>query len=623
MIRGVELEDFMSYEHAQVPFKPGLNVIIGPNGAGKSSILQAVSLVLGQSHTERARRLTDLIRWGKDEARVAVSVDNSVNGRKLFPQVRDEVVRIERVLRRDGNYYYVLNEKPVAKQEISEALHRVGINPDNLMIVMHQLMVVRFAAVSPQEKLRMLEEAIGLLQYRQEVLEALSRLRKASEEEKALATVLAASQDTYAYWAREYARYQEKLALESRLQALEAESSWANVGRREAGVRRLEERLVKAREQIADCESRFERASEGQRTAERLLAKLREERKSLSELRITHARDEARLANDLAWAARLAEKGLEWGQAIAGEAGEKLTRVKRQLVEAETHLETVEGEVDGAVEAVMNHRVDAEVLAFKRGIILEEAQRLEDELKAEREDLDALVAEAGKLGPRAAPRKLGEIQAEINLVKQGLKPVAHLSDEVVRVYEQHQRSFEQVRSQSQQLRENREKLRADLDTRAARWREVLDGVLRELSGEYAKLLKEADGTGSARLVHGTDIERAGLEITAGFKGQEPIALDTMAQSGGERSVALMAFLLALQQRITSPFRAIDEFDVHLDPRNRDLITGMIVRTAERLRDAGVQYVAITPGPVAPPKGVHVIVVQNIGSESRVARLADG
>ncbi|HEV8360879.1 MAG TPA: AAA family ATPase, partial [Candidatus Thermoplasmatota archaeon] len=72
MIRSVELEDFMSYEHALVPLQPGLNVIVGPNGAGKSSILHAIALVLGQSHTERARKLVDLIRWGKDEARISV-----------------------------------------------------------------------------------------------------------------------------------------------------------------------------------------------------------------------------------------------------------------------------------------------------------------------------------------------------------------------------------------------------------------------------------------------------------------------------------------------------------------------------------------------------------------------
>jgi len=31
----------------------------------------------------------------------------------------------------------------------------------------------------------------------------------------------------------------------------------------------------------------------------------------------------------------------------------------------------------------------------------------------------------------------------------------------------------------------------------------------------------------------------------------------------------MCFLLALQQRIRSPIRAIDEFEIHTDPKNRE------------------------------------------------------
>ncbi|MEM3841044.1 MAG: AAA family ATPase, partial [Candidatus Bathyarchaeia archaeon] len=82
LISEVILENFMSYEYARVPLKPGVNVVCGPNGAGKSSLLLAISVALGQSYTERSRKLSDLIRWGKDQARVTLILDNSKRGGK-------------------------------------------------------------------------------------------------------------------------------------------------------------------------------------------------------------------------------------------------------------------------------------------------------------------------------------------------------------------------------------------------------------------------------------------------------------------------------------------------------------------------------------------------------------
>jgi len=104
----------------------------------------------------------------------------------------------------------------------------------------------------------------------------------------------------------------------------------------------------------------------------------------------------------------------------------------------------------------------------------------------------------------------------------------------------------------------------------------------------------------------------------GFKGSKPTPLDSLTQSGGERSVALVAFLLALQQYITSPFRAIDEFDVHMDPKNREVISSLIVSSSKKMK--GEQYVAITPGQVSPDENAHVIVVQNISGSSIVSEL---
>jgi len=622
MIRGVELRDFMSYEEALVPLGRGLNLICGPNGSGKSSILLGISLVLGQAHTERSRRLADLVRRGKPEARVSLIVDNELDGRKLFPHRREDRVSVTRVLRANGSYYYLIEGQPVTKAEVREAFARLGIFPDNMLIIMHQLMVHRFASVPPEEKLRMLEEAVGLHGYRDDVLEALGRLREAGQEEKTLRAVLQSSEQSYEFWRREYDRYRRKVALEGRLRELEAELAWTRVAQGEASVARLRTRLDAAREDLASLESDVADADRRTDAAEKTWTALKAERGHLEADRLEAAKLEASTTAVLSWME-------EWERAVGGalpsslrEARQRsvgeIESARKSLEDLEARLAEVERALDAGLPGLIDGRVDSKVLRFRAKIVGEDIHRIEGQLRTDLEELQANTAEAERLGSRLTPRKAGDIHAETATVKAELAPLAHLTEEVERMYGQHLQSFEALRGRAEALAENRKVLEAELAKRADRWREVMEGLLGEVSSDFDHLLREAEGAGRVRLGSPGNIEKSGLEILAGFRGQDAVPLESFTQSGGERSIAMSAFLLALQRRIASPFRAIDEFDVHLDPHNRELVSKMIVASTAGLGET--QYIAITPGAVSPPKGVAVIVVQNVAGAAAVGRL---
>lgn len=83
----------------------------------------------------------------------------------------------------------------------------------------------------------------------------------------------------------------------------------------------------------------------------------------------------------------------------------------------------------------------------------------------------------------------------------------------------------------------------------------------------------------------------------------------------------MAFLLALQQHIQSPFRAVDEFDIHMDPRNREAIYQVFISAIEGNQD--FQQLIITPSPVvAVNKGIHIITVQNVRGSSEARTIEE-
>jgi chromosome segregation ATPase len=163
LISEVILENFMSYEYARIPFKPGVNVVCGPNGAGKSSILVGISLALGQSYTERSRKLSNLIRWGKDQARVTIVLDNSPRkGKRPVRKINKDQIFLTRGLRRDGKYWFELENRAATKVAVERMLAKFSVDPNNLLIVMHQNMTELFTVLSPQDKLTTVEEAVGL-----------------------------------------------------------------------------------------------------------------------------------------------------------------------------------------------------------------------------------------------------------------------------------------------------------------------------------------------------------------------------------------------------------------------------------------------------------------------------
>jgi len=169
-IKEIILENFMSYEYARIPLNQGLNLIVGPNGAGKSPILLAISVAFGQAYTERSRKLSDLIRRGKDIARVSLIFDNRVReGKRPIPYSKADTFMLSRYLRKDGSYWYEADYKEIDKSEVVRLLREFGINPDNLLIIMHQGMIEELGAISSQQRLTMVEEAVGCREYRERI----------------------------------------------------------------------------------------------------------------------------------------------------------------------------------------------------------------------------------------------------------------------------------------------------------------------------------------------------------------------------------------------------------------------------------------------------------------------
>jgi chromosome segregation ATPase len=641
LIQEVILENFMSYEYARVPFKPGVNVIGGPNGAGKSSLLLAISVALGQSYTERSKKLSNLIRWGKDQARVTIILDNTKQGGKRpVPRYSKDQIFLTRVIRRDGKYWFELENHAATKQDVERLLGRLGVDPDNMLIIMHQNMVEQFTLLANVDKLRMVEAAVGLEPFRENVLQAQRKLTRIVSQEESVGKLLESAEQTLNYWREQYDKYQEKKQLQTKRRFLDRELVWAEVERREGIARGLETDRSKEQENLKRIEKECEKTTAELHSQQKQQQELKTEEKGFFDERLSLERGIAENESSIALYQRLLEETAVLEANIHdSKVSSKLKLVRtenlKELVEAsrqnltkltdnvKKNQATMTGldESNSKVfEGIIGNRIQLALLEYRRENAAKDLDRINSSLKDAKNNVAVVTSKAELSGPRiAVVKSVGDILDEIKLTDGHLAALTDVSEEVERMYESYSKLYLELKEKAQIVTENREKTLEEVKARMLSWRTVMQNLVDKVNIEYQRIMNQALASGEVRLDNPQDIETASLEILIGFKGAKPVTLDSHTQSGGERTTATMGFLLALQQHVRSPFRAVDEYDIHMDPKNREMIAKMLLGM---IKEATTQYVVITPSQITfAQENAHVITVQNIEGKSVVRGVA--
>ncbi len=186
-LKKVELSGFKSFaDPVEMTFEKPISAIVGPNGSGKSNVTEALRFVLGEQSVKsmRGEKTEDLIfnggRTGKklNRARVSVHLHNR-NG--LFDVPHEHVV-IERVVHRDGNSAYKINGSVVRLKDVRNLLAFSSVSSKNHHIV-SQGEADRLLYAKPEERKRIVEDALGLEGYILKIEESETK-RKGLQEKK-------------------------------------------------------------------------------------------------------------------------------------------------------------------------------------------------------------------------------------------------------------------------------------------------------------------------------------------------------------------------------------------------------------------------------------------------------
>jgi len=566
----------MSYKYAIIPIHPRLNLILGPNGSGKSSILLGVSVGLGQSRSGRAEKLSDLIRNGEDVARVTLVFDNSPgqDGKRPVSFIRSDELVITRYLRRDGEYWSQINYNPATKMEIDEILSLFGIDPSNMLIIMHQYMIEEFASLDPPEKLRLVEGAVGLSGLRENIKASQERLSRIVSEEKSVEALLNEARETLGMWRAEY----EKLVKKRELQALHAELNrllkWSVYNQLNAEKTRLEENVFKLEARIAEGNRIVSRTME---KCEKVWSRLNKARMKLKRVFF-----------------KASEKGFD-----------------DSLIDEYSKLDE---EITKLIRSYVKLNVKAEVLKYRIRELDRERRRIQERIK----NVEDRVREAKAQLEGEAPKEVEPpdvLEKRINDCIIQVASLGTVSENAEELYKNYLNVYSDLEQKVKVIVENRRAAENELKDRIEIWRKKVVETINRVNESFRGNMEVMGGTGELRLVNLEDIENAGLIIVVSFGGSNLTEFNAYTQSGGERSATVVSFLMALQSLVKSSIRGIDELDVHMDPINRNKFFKILSDVVEK--NPGVAYLCITPGTPPPVKDAHVIIVQKVQDESRI------
>jgi len=492
--------------------------------------------------------------------------------------------------------------------------------------------------LSNLEKLRMVEAAVGLEPFRENVLQAQRKLTRILSQEESVGKLLESAEQTLNYWREQYAKYQEKKQLHTKRRFLDRELFWAEVERREVSLKALKADRQKEQEILNRIETEAETAKNHLTDQRSQQEALRNEMKGVFSERLSLERGIAENELTVSMVQELLKEASELEPEIRKNANQfklfrsenlremlensrqNLSKINEKVKENQTRMQNVEEAAEKVTSQVLDNHIQLALLEYRRENVTADLEKMDNVLKDAKASLRAAFAKASQSGARIAVLKsVAEVLDEIRVTDGHLAALADVSEDIERMYESYSTLYLELKEKAQVVAENREKTLEEVKTRMQAWRNVMQSLLERVNLEYQKIMSQVLATGEVRLANGHDIETAGLEILVGFKGGKPVALDAYTQSGGERTTATMSFLLALQQHVLSPFRAVDEYDIHMDPKNRELIAHMLLSI---IKGATAQYIVITPSQITfAQEDANIITVQNVEGTSIVKEVA--
>lgn len=359
----------------------------------------------------------------------------------------------------------------------------------------------------------------------------------------------------------------------ARAQAESLEASAQNI---QAERARLNERLAAAEESVAQARVAYESARTREDsylagTGEQApAAKIERRAQRLGEVLAEQVSEREQQLHELSGALKNAQEGLtstnDEVQDLQAAHAAALTLLARTQTEA--------ARVQERVQAL------AERARLVTGLTLEQLQEeYSEQLPV---DVPADEASENAASEKAATEASTEsVRARLKATRAELETLGAINPLALEEYEALSERHAYLNQQIEDLKATRRDLNTVMDEVSSHIAEVFTAAMEDINTHYRRIFETLfpGGEGHLELDDPSDPLNSGVEIHARPAGKKVKRLSLL--SGGERSLASLALLIAIYMSRPSPFYALDEVEAALDDRNLSRLLQVIGELGER------------------------------------------
>ncbi|KAK2747245.1 Structural maintenance of chromosomes protein 5 [Onygenales sp. PD_40] len=216
-------------------------------------------------------------------------------------------------------------------------------------------------------------------------------------------------------------------------------------------------------------------------------------------------------------------------------------------------------------------------------------------------------------------KTIDQLEADIDSEKARLELTGEADSAVIQEFQDRQRRIDQLKAQLAEFNKSLDDLDKGIAEIRGKWEPQLEALVKKISEAFSESFARIGCAGQVTVdkaedlhlptaehsavvsapthtANSSDFDQWSIRIQVKFRENEALSvLDSHRQSGGERAVSTIFYLMALQSLSASPFRVVDEINQGMDPRNERMVHERMVDIACATADSDSDSSSVDDG----------------------------